>query len=273
MPELPEVETIRSGIAPHLCGAIINFVIVRNRKLRWPIPDGFEQQIAHQTVQNITRRGKYLCIHLNSMMILIHLGMSGRLLLFTDRRDYERHDHVDIIFANGQTLRYTDPRRFGCILLSQSTQHPLLDNLGIEPLSEAFTADYLLKQAQSRKMAIKPFLMNHKIVVGVGNIYATEALFLAKIHPTMPANKLTLTRARLLVDIIKQVLTEAIAQGGTTLKDFVNSSGKPGYFVQQLKVYGRAEEPCIVCGALLKSCVLGQRTTTFCPVCQDINSC
>ncbi len=271
MPELPEVETTRLGIAPHLCGAVINSVIVRNRKLRWPIPEGFEQQITHQTVQHITRRGKYLCIHLNTIMILIHLGMSGRLSLFTDSRVNERHDHVDIIFSNGQTLRYTDPRRFGCILLSQSNQHTLLDNLGIEPLSESFTADYLLKQAQSRKMAIKPFLMNDKIVVGVGNIYATEALFLAKIHPAMPANTLTLTRAHLLVDIIKQVLTNAIAKGGTTLKDFLNSSGKPGYFAQQLKVYGRANQPCVVCGVDLKSCVLGQRTTVFCPVCQDMN--
>lgn len=268
MPELPEVETTRLGIAPHLCGSKINAVVVRNRKLRWPIPENFEQQLLHQTVQNITRRGKYLCVHLNHIMMLIHLGMSGRLSLCTDSRTYERHDHVDIVFTNGQTLRYTDPRRFGCILLSQNNQHPLLDNLGLEPLSEAFTADYLLKQAQSRKMAIKPFLMNNKIVVGIGNIYATEALFLAKIHPAMPAHRLTFKQASVLVDIIKQVLTDAIAKGGTTLKDFLNSSGKPGYFAQQLKVYGRANQPCIACGTRLKSCVLGQRTTVFCPVCQ-----
>lgn len=270
MPELPEVETTRLGIKPYLCGIKIDAVIVRNRKLRWPIPESFEQQVTHQIVQNITRRGKYLCVHFNKIMMLIHLGMSGRLSLFTDSRAYERHDHVDIIFANGQTLRYTDPRRFGSILLSQNNQHPLLDNLGVEPLSQAFTADYLLKQAKSRKIAIKPFLMNNQVVVGIGNIYATEALFLAKIHPAMSASALTLKHATILVDIIKQVLTEAIAKGGTTLKDFLNSTGKPGYFAQQLKAYGRANQPCPICGVNLESCILGQRSTVFCPICQNV---
>lgn len=273
MPELPEVETIRLGIKPHLCGAEIDSVTIRSRKLRWPIPDDFEQRVMHQTIQTISRRGKYLCIHLQKDTILIHLGMSGRLsLLMETHPPIQRHDHVDIHFTNGQTLRYTDPRRFGAILLTpKATPHALLANLGVEPLSEDFTIHYILEQAKARKMAIKPFLMNNKVMVGIGNIYATEALFLAKIHPAMPANALTQAQAKQLVAAVKQVLIDAIAQGGTTLKDFLDSKGKPGYFVQQLKAYGRGGQSCVICGTSLQSCVLGQRTTVFCPNCQKIH--
>ncbi len=270
MPELPEVETTRLGIMPHLCGVKINSAIIRTDKLRWPIPNDFTTQVAHQTIQDISRRAKYLCIHLEKNMILIHLGMSGRLSLLTEKKAPERHDHVDIILDNGKILRYTDPRRFGTILLSKDDQHPLLLNLGVEPLHNIFTADYLFNKSKSCKIAIKPFLMNHKIVVGIGNIYATEALFLAKIHPSRPAYTLTPLEADVLVETIKTVLKKAIEQGGTTLKDFLNSAGKPGYFVQQLKAYGRAGQPCLNCETSLQSCILGQRSTVFCPTCQQI---
>ncbi len=270
MPELPEVETTLRGIEPHICGVSIQYVTVRSRKLRWPIPDDFEHIITQQTVRYLSRRGKYLCLHLDKNTILIHLGMSGRLSIVTDEQPAQRHDHVDISFMNQCTLRYTDPRRFGAILLaSQDKLHPLLEDLGLEPLSQKFTADYLLEQAKHRTMAIKPFLMNNKIVVGIGNIYATEALFLAKIHPSMPAKFLTVKQAQNLIPIIKQVLSEAINKGGTTLKDFLNSEGKPGYFAQQLRAYGRKGLPCVICTTPLQSCILGQRTTVFCPTCQS----
>lgn len=270
MPELPEVETTLRGIEPYIKGVSIHHVSVRSRKLRWPIPENFEELITHQTVQHLSRRGKYLCLHLDNNIILIHLGMSGRLSILSEDKPVQRHDHVDIGFANQYIVRYTDPRRFGAILLASPDQtHPLLEHLGVEPLSLEFTSDYLLHQAKHRTMAIKPFLMNNKIVVGIGNIYATEALFLAKIHPSMPTKFLTRKQAERLIPIIQEVLSKAISQGGTTLKDFLNSEGKPGYFAQQLMAYGRSGLPCVLCKTVLQSCVLGQRTTVFCPQCQS----
>lgn len=270
MPELPEVETIRRGLLPHILGATIDSVVVRCPRLRWPIPDKLDKRLARQTVLDVSRRGKYLLMHLTSSTLIIHLGMSGRLCLLTEHQPPKKHDHVDICFTNQWVLRYTDPRRFGAILLTYDSvkEHPLLQLLGIEPLTELFTADYLLQRAIYRRVAIKPFIMDSKIVAGVGNIYANEALFLAGIHPKTPAGLLTKIQVTRLVETIKQVLTFAIAQGGTTLKDFVNSEGEPGYFSQQLNVYGRGGLPCVTCKKTLQSCLLGQRSTVYCKHCQ-----
>lgn len=269
MPELPEVETTLRGLTPYLQDKTISRVVVRCRKLRWKIPDEFEKIVLHQTVSGLSRRGKYLLIHLQNCTVLIHLGMSGRLCVFTDPPAITRHDHLDIYFSEKILLRYTDPRRFGAILVTQDPSfHPLIKHLGVEPLSDALTVEYVLSRTKNRRIAIKPWLMDSKIIVGVGNIYATEALFLARIHPAMPVTYLTDLQAYQLIASVKQVLKTAIACGGTTLKDFLNTSGKPGYFTQQLKVYGRVSKPCLICNTSLQAIQLGQRTTTFCPNCQ-----
>lgn len=272
MPELPEIETILRGLTPHIQGATIEKAIIRTHQLRWPIPD-LNPFISMQTIIDVSRRGKYLLVRLKTGTILFHLGMSGRLCLLTDFRPPQRHDHVDIVFNDKQILRYTDPRRFGAILWTPDCplQHPLLKNLGVEPLTDELTDDYLLQRTAHRSKAIKPFIMDNKIVVGIGNIYAAESLFLAGIHPAMPAGLLTKIQARRLIDVIKKVLSRAITKGGTTLKDFVNSEGHPGYFAQQLLVYGRAGLPCVTCGETLQSTVLGQRSTVFCAHCQSVD--
>ena len=272
MPELPEVETIVQGLKPHLQDATIKQVTIRTPQLRWPIP-ALNGLLKHQTIRQITRRGKYLLFELPQGTLLIHLGMSGRLCLLPHETPPQRHDHVDLLLTDGRVVRYTDPRRFGAILWTNACplQHPLLKDLGVEPLTEAFTEAYLLQQTAKRRRAIKPLIMDSKIVVGIGNIYAAESLFLAGIHPAMPAGLLTKTQAARLVPAIKQILERAIAQGGTTLKDFVNGDGRPGYFAQQLEVYGRAGLPCNVCGEPLKSHVLGQRSTVFCEQCQKMH--
>jgi len=271
MPELPEVETVLRGLTPHIQGATIEAVLIRAPQLRWPIPD-LNEFVIQQTILHVSRRGKYLLMRLQTGTILFHLGMSGRLCLLTEPTAPKRHDHVDIIFTNKQILRYTDPRRFGAILWTTDCplQHPLLKHLGVEPLTVDFTADYLLQRVNNRRVPIKPFIMNSKVVVGIGNIYAAESLFLAGIHPAMPVSLLTKIQASRLVDVIQDVLTQAIKKGGTTLKDFVNSEGRPGYFSQQLYVYGRAGLACIVCGNMLQSSVLGQRSTVFCVYCQPL---
>ena len=270
MPELPEVETIKNGLAPYVKGLKIFNVISRCHKLRWPIPDNLHELLVNKIITDVTRRGKYLLFHFDGGTLIIHLGMSGRLCLVTNNNPPKRHDHVDIIFNDRCMLRYTDPRRFGAILVTSNNplNHPLLTTLGVEPLTNNLTAEYLMQCAKTRKVAVKQFIMDGKIVVGVGNIYAAESLFLAKIHPLTPANVLTLSQWQNLINIIKQVLTQAIAEGGTTLKDFVNGFGKPGYFVQKLNVYGRAGQACVVCENVLHSCVLGQRSTVFCESCQ-----
>ena len=272
MPELPEVETILRGLTPHIQGATIEKALIRTHQLRWPIPE-LNPAIRQQIILNVSRRGKYLLVRLKTGTILFHLGMSGRLCLLTDFKPPQRHDHVDIIFTDKQVLRYTDPRRFGAILWTPDCplQHLLLKNLGVEPLTDDLTCDYLLQRAANRGKAIKSFIMDSKIVVGIGNIYAAESLFLAGIHPAMPAGLLTKIQARRLIDVIKQVLALAITKGGTTLKDFVNSEGRPGYFAQQLLVYGRAGLPCATCEEPLQSSVLGQRSTVFCVHCQPLS--
>jgi len=270
MPELPEVETVLRGLKPHIEGATIAAVSIRVPQLRWPIP-ALNTLLAQQKIYKISRRGKYLLVCLETGTLLIHLGMSGRLCLLTEYQAPQRHDHVDIIFTNDKILRYTDPRRFGAMLWTAEdpSSHPLLKNLGAEPLTDDWNSDYLLQIANHRRVAIKPFIMDSQRVVGIGNIYAAESLFLAGIHPAMPAGCITKNQASRLISATKEVLMLAIQQGGTTLKDFVNSQGAPGYFSQKLRVYGRAGLPCVRCEKILESSQLGQRSTVFCVHCQS----
>lgn len=270
MPELPEVETVKRGIAPHIETQIIQQVILRERRLRWEIPAELEHILPGQRVASVTRRGKYLLLKCSDGHLIIHLGMSGRLVIVNSEIELKKHDHVDFIFDNQCWLRYHDPRRFGCILWTTEpiAAHPLLAEMGVEPLEADFTGDYLFSQAQHKKIAAKKFIMDNQIVVGVGNIYANESLFLAGIHPLRVVNSISLEEFQQLVAIIRQVLTTAIAQGGTTLKDFTNSEGRAGYFQQQLKVYGRINEPCVQCGTSIQQVRIAQRASYFCPQCQ-----
>ncbi len=270
MPELPEVETTRRGIAPHLIGSRALSVCVRKRQLRWPIPEQLETELPGLVIDSITRRGKYLILHTIKGSVIIHLGMSGVLRLVSVNEPPQKHDHVDIRFNNHKVLRYTDPRRFGCILWCYDNphQHPLLRDLGPEPLTESFSTRHLFKASRGKKVAVKQFIMNSKVVVGVGNIYANEALFLAGIHPRRAAGRISAQRYSALTQCIKDVLLIAIQQGGTTLKDFVGADGKPGYFKQSLAVYGRSGQPCIKCHQKIKEIRLGQRSTYYCSNCQ-----
>jgi formamidopyrimidine-DNA glycosylase len=270
MPELPEVETTCRGIKPYIQGKAIEAVVVRNARLRWPVPDNLNAILANQTCIDVTRRGKYLLLKTSSGTLLIHLGMSGSLRFLTKIQDPKKHDHIDFIFSDNSLLRFNDPRRFGAVLWSTEpiAEHALLKHLGPEPLLEEFTGKYLYEIAQKRIIPIKSFIMDSRNVVGVGNIYANEALFMAGIRPTRPAGKISLKRYETLAANIRQVLTDAITQGGTTLRDFVNESGKPGYFKQQLKVYGRGHQPCTLCTQPLIEIRMNNRTTVFCSGCQ-----
>ena len=270
MPELPEVETTCRGIAPHLESHQISKVTIRNHKLRWPIPEDIEVILQGQVIHQVSRRAKYLLLTCDSGTLIIHLGMSGHLQVTYGNKSIEKHDHVDIQLDDGLILRYTDPRRFGAILWSDSDikQHALFKNLGPEPLSKDFNALYLSSIAKGRRVTIKTFIMNGNNVVGVGNIYANEALFSAKIHPKTAAGKLSNKQYEALVDAIKLVLDKAISAGGTTLKDFRKSDGKPGYFAQQLNVYGREHQPCPNCESEIIQYKEAQRATYFCPQCQ-----
>ncbi|MYM63719.1 bifunctional DNA-formamidopyrimidine glycosylase/DNA-(apurinic or apyrimidinic site) lyase [Pseudomaricurvus sp. HS19] len=270
MPELPEVETTRRGIEPHVLGRRIECLTVRQPSLRWPVPDTLPQLLTGQTLRTLSRRGKYLLLGFDHGTLLVHLGMSGSLRIIERREDPGYHDHVDIDFGAKRVLRYNDPRRFGAMLWAEGDvgQHELLAHLGPEPLSDAFDADYLYQRSRKRKQSIKTFIMDSKVVVGVGNIYANEALFAAGIRPTVAAGSLSKPRLQALVHEIKTVLARAITQGGTTLRDFVGGDGKPGYFQQSLLVYGRGGEPCKQCGKPLKEVRLGQRSTVYCTACQ-----
>ena len=270
MPELPEVETTRRGIAPHILGKTIQQLDVRQSRLRWPIPGQLAAHLRDKRIQHVARRGKYLLITVEGGTLIIHLGMSGSLRVLEHLKPPGRHDHVDLLLAGGTLLRFTDPRRFGAWLWTSGAveDHPLLANLGPEPLSDDFSAEYLHRSARKRKLAIKSFIMNSHIVVGVGNIYANEALFRAGILPTRAAGRISLQRYGLLVASIKQVLQAAIEQGGTTLRDFVGGEGNPGYFKQQLLAYGRTGAPCRNCGAPIREKRLGQRSTFYCSKCQ-----
>lgn len=269
MPELPEVETTLRGIAPHIIGHTVSAVTVRQPRLRWPVPPELPSLLLKQKLLAASRRGKYLLLHFARGTALIHLGMSGSLRIVTAATPPLAHDHFDLAF--GKTLlRYCDPRRFGCLLWidTDPAAHKLLANLGPEPLTEAFTAEYLYQRSRKRSQPVKQFIMDSKVVVGVGNIYANESLFMARIKPLRKAGALTQKQCEDLVRDIKFVLARSIEQGGTTLRDFVGGDGKPGYFKQQLLVYGRGGEACSLCEKSLTEIRLGDRTTVYCVRCQ-----
>ncbi|GLQ33039.1 bifunctional DNA-formamidopyrimidine glycosylase/DNA-(apurinic or apyrimidinic site) lyase [Litoribrevibacter albus] len=273
MPELPEVETSRRGIRPHILNKQVSSVEVRVSKLRWPVPDSLEYQLMGRELLAVNRRAKYLLLEFEHGTLMIHLGMSGSVRVLKEWAEPGKHDHVDISFKDkaGQVcvLRYNDPRKFGAVLwLEDVESSEQIKHLGPEPLSADFTGYYLHQQAKTRSVAIKQLIMDNKVVVGVGNIYANEALFTAGIRPTLPANKIGYARYQRLVSSIKQVLSQAIAQGGTTLKDFVGGDGKPGYFQQELQVYGRAGLACYVCGTQLEDIRMQGRSTVYCSKCQ-----
>lgn len=270
VPELPEVETTRRGIAPHVTGRKVVAVAIRQRQLRWPVPRTLDRQLPGQRIKAVNRRGKYLLLETTAGTAILHLGMSGSLRIVPARRPPGCHDHADLVLDNGTALRLTDPRRFGALLWTRRAagQHPLLRDLGPEPLADAFDGAYLYRRSRGRRQAVKPFIMDSHTVVGVGNIYANEALFLAGIHPARAAGRIARARYDRLASAIKEVLRQSIAQGGTTLRDFVDSRGQPGYFQQTLRVYGRGGEPCPVCRTALTETRLGQRSTFYCPHCQ-----
>ncbi|MEB4924857.1 bifunctional DNA-formamidopyrimidine glycosylase/DNA-(apurinic or apyrimidinic site) lyase [Pseudomonas aeruginosa] len=269
MPELPEVETTRRGIAPYLEGQRVERVIVRERRLRWPIPEDLDVRLSGQRIVSVERRAKYLLLGAEAGTLISHLGMSGSLRLVESGTPASRHEHVDIELASGMALRYTDPRRFGAMLWSLAPlEHELLRNLGSEPLTDAFAGQRLFELSRGRSMAVKPFIMDNAVVVGVGNIYASEALFAAGIDPRKPAGSISKARYLRLAEEIKRILAIAIERGGTTLRDFVGGDGQPGYFQQELFVYGRGGEFCKVCGSTLREIRLGQRASVYCPRCQ-----
>ena len=268
MPELPEVETSRRGIEPHLVGEKILHAVVRNGRLRWPVSQEIHA-LSDQPVLSVQRRAKYLLLELRHGWIIIHLGMSGSLRVLPEEQPAAKHDHVDLVMSNGKVLRYTDPRRFGAWLWSTDPEGSnVLAHLGPEPLGDAFSGDYLYEKSRGKRTAVKQWLMDNKVVVGVGNIYASESLFTAGILPDRPAMSLSDEEAQRLAATIKAVLLRSIEQGGTTLRDFLQSDGKPGYFAQELQVYGRAGEPCRACGTPIVSGKHGQRSTFWCPNCQ-----
>ncbi|MDD2723272.1 MAG: bifunctional DNA-formamidopyrimidine glycosylase/DNA-(apurinic or apyrimidinic site) lyase [Methylovulum sp.] len=270
MPELPEVETTCRGIAPHIQGQTITQVQVRDARLRWPVPDNLSVILTGLTVESVTRRGKYLLLNTRAGTLLVHLGMSGSLRIVTSAQNSGKHDHIDLVFGDACVLRFNDPRRFGAMLWTDkpTEEHPLLKSLGPEPLLADFTGELLHHKSRQRKVPVKSFIMDSHIVVGVGNIYANEALFMAGILPTRRAGAIALSRYEKLAGCIRRVLQDAIGQGGTTLRNFVNEDGKPGYFKQQLRVYGRVGLPCVACGQTLVEVRLGNRTTVFCRNCQ-----
>ena len=270
MPELPEVETTRRGIAPHVIDCTILECVLRTAKLRWPLDPSLCQLLPGQKIASVERRAKYLLLHCDRGTIILHLGMSGSLRMVPAGTTEKKHDHVDLIFSNGQCLRFTDPRKFGAFLYTTIAPdtHKLLCQLGPEPLTDVFDGRYLYQLSTGKKQSIKQFIMDQKTVVGVGNIYASEALFRAGIRPDRAAGRVGLRRYQVLSSTIKELLTQAINAGGTTISDFSQADGKPGYFKQQLQVYGRSGEPCVVCGHPLHSQRLGQRSTFFCPNCQ-----
>ena len=271
MPELPEVETVRRGLAPHLLGQTVTAVVVRQPCLRWPVATEWTTRLPGQTLEDVERRAKYLLLHTGAGIALCHLGMSGRLRILPAETPLQKHDHVDVLLANGQCLRFNDSRRFGALLWSSAPagQHPLLRELGPEPLGEDFSATDLHVRSRGRRVAVKAFIMDQRIVVGVGNIYASEALFAAGIHPLRPAGALSIEEYARLVAAIRAVLEAAIRQGGTTLRDFVGGDGQSGYFQQELQVYGRDRQPCRHCGGAIQRCRIGQRTSYYCPRCQS----
>jgi formamidopyrimidine-DNA glycosylase len=270
VPELPEVETTRRGIAPALLNRRILGATVRERRLRWPIGSDFESRVRDQTVRTVQRRAKYILIGFDTGTLILHLGMSGSLTLLKAGAPPQPHDHWDLALDSGRLLRFHDPRRFGSVHWTEEDpkRHPLLKHLAPEPLSLEFDAEYLYKASRKRKVAIKQFIMNSQAVVGVGNIYASEALFRARIAPRRAAGRLSKAQAAKLTQAIKAVLSAAIKIGGTTLRDYRKADGSPGYFRQKLFVYERAGAPCRVCKSPIKQITQGQRSTYWCATCQ-----
>jgi formamidopyrimidine-DNA glycosylase len=278
MPELPEVETVRRGLEPHVVGRRIVSAVVRDTRLRWPVPPHFSDYVAGKTIHRVDRRGKYLIFHLDDATagdrLIVHLGMSGRLYALNEDVPLLKHDHLDLeldpVVDGVRRLRFNDPRRFGAVLPWPATEagHLLIDQMGPEPLSSAFSAQHLHALSRGRSAAVKNFVMDGRVVVGVGNIYASESLFRAGLRPTRAAGRITRPQYARLVQSIREVLEAAIVQGGTTLRDFAGARGESGYFQQKLDVYGREGLPCHVCGTAIRRRVIGQRSSFFCPVCQ-----
>lgn len=269
MPELPEVETVRRGLTPISVGQRIQNVIVRETGLRWPVSTDLPTQLLGQTIHCLDRRGKYLLFLLDKGALIVHLGMSGTLRHYRTAPPLTKHDHLDAELSDGSLLRFNDPRRFGAVLYTATPEtHPLLATLGIEPLDTSFSGEYLYQITRKRRVAIKTFIMDAHRIVGIGNIYANEALFRAGIRPQRLAGQLSRPRAEKLVSAIKTVLTEAIAAGGSTLRDYVDGLGQPGWFQQSYFVYGRGGQPCRVCGSPIKLGRTAGRATTWCPNCQ-----
>jgi formamidopyrimidine-DNA glycosylase len=270
MPELPEVETARRGIAPALTGRKVAALVVRERRLRQPLSRRLDRELPGQTIEAVERRAKYLLLRTRAGTVILHLGMSGSLRLVPASAVPDRHDHFDIVLEDGIALRYRDPRRFGLAVWTTADplRHALLNGIGPEPFSDAFSVVWLHARARGRKTAIKPFLMDSATVAGVGNIYANEALWIAGVHPLRHAGRISALRCEWIVAAVRQVLGDAIRQGGTTLRDFHDEQGRKGWFEPQLKVYGRDGQPCPGCGAAIRSIRQAQRATWYCPACQ-----
>ena len=270
MPELPEVETTRRGIAPFLTGTRVRSLVVRERRLRWPIPAAAERNLSGARILDVRRRAKYLLFDSERGTAIAHLGMSGSFSLVPANRAPGPHDHYDMVLEGGTALRFNDPRKFGCLLWggSDPLAHKLLAGLGPEPLAADFSGDWLKTCSRRRRVAVKSFLMSSSVVAGVGNIYASEALFRAGIHPRRAAGRIALRRYELVAGAIRDVLGEAIEAGGTTLRDFADASGRPGYFAQRLDVYDRAGRECRRCRSEIRRSVIGQRASYYCPNCQ-----
>jgi formamidopyrimidine-DNA glycosylase len=274
MPELPEVETTLRGIRPHLEGRRIERLVVREPRLRLPIPPELPPRLAGLSIEGLSRRAKYLLIQVGGGSLILHLGMSGSLRVVPVDAPLKRHDHLDLVLSDGRALRYHDPRRFGLLVWTPDppalalTTHPLLRDLGPEPLEDGFDGSHLYRLSRGRRVAVKSFIMDGGVVVGVGNIYASESLFLAGIHPARSCNRIALPRYQRLAETIRTVLDASIVQGGTTLRDYVKEDGNPGYFARSLRVYGRTGEPCPACGSPLREQRIGQRSSFYCPCCQ-----
>lgn len=269
MPELPEVETTVRALKPKIEKSLIKTFELRNKNLRWPVSSNLAKILISKRVTSLSRRAKYLIVNLDSEYLLIHLGMSGSLRYLSNNISPQKHDHWDLCFENGMLLRYTDPRRFGSIHYTKDFKnHFLIKSLGPEPLSDAFDEYYLYKITRGREVPIKTLIMNSRIVVGIGNIYACEALFDSSIKPTKKAKRITKNDSKALVAAIKKVLEKAIKAGGTTLRDYLNPDNSPGYFKVELQVYGRGKEDCLKCGRILKEIRMNNRSTVFCPNCQ-----
>lgn len=270
MPELPEVETTRRGLEPELVGRKFTHMVVRNPALRWRIARRTPQAVAGQRVLALRRRAKYLLIDCAQGHLILHLGMSGSLRILDEDVPAGKHDHVDLLLDSGKLLRFTDPRRFGSLHWSEAPpeSHPLLTNLGVEPLSADFSTRWLYAATRGRRAAIKAFLMDARQIAGIGNIYANEALFRAQVNPRRAAGRLSLAATQRLVKAIKHVLRLALKLGGSSIRDFVGSNGVPGYFQLQYRVYDRAGKPCVGCGTPVRGLRLGQRSTFYCPSCQ-----